>query len=282
MLVRKIGPPVFRFVFLAPPGSFGHMGKNKVSDTEPGPPEGPQAHRAIGHEEKAEIERRLAAVEESLTDMRRSHLEGHKWFTTVMFTLVALLLTVLGIMSKSDVREAIRDMKADLRDMTKDMQTKVDKATDEIQKQFASLSGEALKKPSLQISTARGLLDAQQLEIPWASPFPISPLFIRNNGTKRTDPLSIRLCCSADLQGLSNRSTWQPVPSNDKDYPFSYYLHWPHGVGDTIAPEETWTLQSEPLMPIYPVATNIVSCKLQVFYGADKPAESKFVMNFKR
>ena len=52
-----------------------------------------------------------------------------------------------------------------------------------------------------------------------------------------------------------------------------------HEIG--VAPQETWTMQPEFSGQIYPSRTNVIVCKLQVFYGADKPAEAKFVIKFK-
>ena len=93
-----------------------------------------------------DLGRRIASLESSIIEIRKSHLEGHKWFTTVMFTLVAVLLTVLGTVSKTDVRDAIRDMKSESRDSTKDMQATVDFAVSDMDRKFQALSGEALKR----------------------------------------------------------------------------------------------------------------------------------------
>jgi hypothetical protein len=230
-----------------------------------------------------EIQHRLTALEDSVAEIRKSHLEGHKWFTTVMFTLVGVLLVYTGNQSKTDVREAIRDMKSDVHESTKDMQMKVDGATSEMQKKFAALSGEALKRPLLDISDSHGLLDGQTFEISPGSQLPFYPLFFKNIGDKRTDPLSIRLHASSDLSGIGPVD-WQSVATNDKDYPFSYYSNLAinsRTTGIGIAPLETWTMQPEFGGHIYPSRTNVIVCKLQVFYGADKPAEAKFVIKFK-
>ena len=133
-----------------------------------------------------------------------------------MFTLVAVLLTVLGIVSKNDVREAIRDMKSDLHESTVDAQqkfeketgqieskmreseAKVDKGIEGMEKKFEALSGTALKRPKLDISLRTGLLDGQQFNIRGLTDLPIYPMFIKNTGDKTTEPLSVRLHFSAD------------------------------------------------------------------------------------
>ena len=251
------------------------MSKDKHPANEPSPP---QKETSNG-----EIQHRLTALENSVAEMRKSHLEGHKWFTTVMFTLVGVLLVYTGNQSKTDVREAIRDMKSDVHDSTKDMQMKVDGATIDMERKFAALSGEALKRPLLEISDAQGLLDGRVFEITSGSQLPFYPLFFKNIGDKRTDPLSIRLQASSDLSGIG-QVDWQSVATNDKNYPFSYYSNtaiYSRTTGIGVAPLETWTMQPEFGGQIYSSRTNVVVCKLQVFYGADKPAEAKFVIKFK-
>jgi hypothetical protein len=239
-------------------------------------------------ETNGEIQHRLTALENSVAEIRKSHLENHKWFTTIfttiIFGLVGLLLAYTGNQSKNDVREAIRDMKSDIRDSTKDLQEKADRATSEMEKNFAALSGEALKKPLLEISGAQGPLDGQIFEISRGSQIPFYPLFFKNIGDKRTDPLSIRLYASSDVQGLGNGGDWQQVATNDKDYPFSYYSNV--GISSRtasvgIAPQETWTLQTDFGGQIFSYQTNLVAFRLQVFYGADKAAEAKFTIKFK-
>jgi hypothetical protein len=239
-------------------------------------------------ETNGEIQHRLTALENSVAEIRKSHLENHKWFTTIfttiIFGLVGLLLAYTGNQSKNDVREAIRDMKSDIRDSTRDMQGKVDSATSEMDRKFAALSGEALKRPLLEISDTQGLLDGQTFEISPGRQMPIYPLFFKNIGDKRTDPLSIRLYLSSDIQGIANGGDWQAVATNDKDYPFSFYSNLAinsRTAGIGIAPQETWTFQPDFGGQIYASQTNAVVCKLQVFYGADKAAEAKFVIKFK-
>ena len=252
------------------------MGKKNQSE-----PEKPQDSKRDG--QQADIDRRIEALENSITEIRRTNLEGHKWFTTVMFTLVAVLLTVIGIVSKSDVREAIRDMKTDTHESTKDMTAKIEKAIGEMDRKFAALSGETLKKPSLIVATPRGKLDGQTYEVSGLSHFPPEPLFITNDGEKSTEPLSVRFYLSAPIN-VSVMGVLQDFRSADKEFPVAYYLDLyssvARSVGISIAAKETWSFENNLLPNVSPVMTNIIACKMQIFYGAEKPFEARFTMKW--
>jgi hypothetical protein len=226
-----------------------------------------------------EIEHRLTALEKSVNEVRKSHLEGHKWFTTVMFTLVGLLLVYTGNQSKTDVREAIRDMKADLHDSAQSLESKVDTATGEMEKRFAVLSGEALKKPMLEISTLHGPLDGASFGVSGNGLLPIYPLFLKNTGDKRTEPISAQLSFSDDI--LNGGAEWIRTATDDTNYPFCYYSSTvisSRTAGIGIAPQETWTLDDEFGQSLSFSRTNQVLCRFRIFYGADKPAEAKFLI----
>lgn len=194
-----------------------------------------------------------------------------------MFTLIALLLTVWGISSKSDVRDAIQDMKSDMRDVASDLQGKVNKATDDMNKNFQALAGESLKRPLLTIANGTGLLDGQTFKV--RGPVAIFPLFIKNEGDKKSGALSIRLFASNDLN-LSTDNEWERLPSNNPDYPFVYYYHYmATALGSPdISPQETWTLLSDTQLQPLNYVNGKVTCKIDVFYDAEKPAEAKFTL----
>ncbi len=227
-----------------------------------------------------DLGRRIASLESSIIEIRKSHLEGHKWFTTVMFTLVAVLLTVLGTVSKTDVRDAIRDMKSESRDSTKDMQATVDFAVSDMDRKFQALSGEALKRPMLRIFTPNGPLDGKVYEVRNGSAFPPEPLFLANDGDKSTEPLSIRFFSTAEFSSAG--FALQSIRSADKDFPVAYYLEMAEisrrGLGITISAKETWTLENSLGCSFNPMNTNLINCKMQVFYGADKPLETRFIV----
>ena len=128
-----------------------------------------------------DAERRLKALEDSVIEIRKSHLEAHKWFTsiflTVVFSLVGILLAYMGNQSKNDVRASMEDMRTDVHESTKEMAAKVNGAIGEMQKNFQNLAGESLKKPLLTIATRTGFLDGQVFDISKDKRFPILPLF---------------------------------------------------------------------------------------------------------
>src|ERR1044072_2776755 len=159
----------------------------------------------------SETERRLTTLEKTAVDLNNRIFDSHKWFVTVLFSVVAVVLTVYGVLSRLDVR-----------DSTKEMEKRVEAATTEMEKKFAMLSGEALKKPLLQVSVAQGPLDGQVFEIPVDNRgIPFFPLFFKNTGDKRTEPLSLQLSATFDL--FNGNSDWSRTATDDTNYPFSYY-----------------------------------------------------------
>jgi len=226
-----------------------------------------------GDSSNTETERRLTTLEKQTVDLNNRIFDSHKWFVTILFSAVAVVLTVYGVMSRLDVK-----------DSTAEMEKRVDSKTSEMEKKFAALSGEALKKPLLEISDIRGPLDGRVFEISQNGPVPFNPLFFKNVGDKRTEPLSIQLSVSSDLF-MNGGSEWQRTATDDQDYPFSYYSSEAvssRTAGIGIAPQETWPLQFyEYNQRIFSPTTNAVTCKLKVFYGAEKPAEAKFIIKFK-
>jgi hypothetical protein len=242
----------------------------------------PESPPKNGHED---IERRLEVLEDSLSDLRKNHMEGHKWFTTVIFSLVALLLTTLGINSRTDVREAVRDMKADVHQSETDLQTKVASSTADMEKKFLALAGEAIKKPSLEIAIKSAPLNGQELQATGQN-IPFYPLFIKNVGNKRSDSLSVRLYTSTPIgfNGFGGMA-WLQTASSDREFPYSYWYAREGRAGAIdINPQETWTLEGEQNSGgenIYPSGTNrVVDCELRIYYGVDSPSVARFRIKF--
>jgi tetrahydromethanopterin S-methyltransferase subunit G len=240
------------------------------------------------NDEQNEIKRRLEVLEKSVSDLNNNLVEKHLRTITLVFSCVtglialcALLVTFLGYISKSDVHDSTRDMESRMDKTSAELEAKVDKTTSEMERKFEALSGEALKKPSLQILFGDQLLDGQEFKISSNSQLPFYPLFFKNNGDKKSDPLSIRLYCSTDI-GLNGGEYWQRIPSNDKDYPFCYYfMSESRTMGIGVAPKETWAIAGTYEDNVSFVMTNVFNCKLLAFYGADEPAEAKFVIRLK-
>lgn len=210
-------------------------------------------------------ERRIAALERAVSDLNGRVFDGHKWFVTVLFSAVGIMLAIFGVMSRLDVRDA-----------TSAMEKKVDAKTAEMEKRFLALAGEAFKKPALEILNESVPLDGRTLLVaPVTSEFSIDSLFLRNVGDKRTEPLSIRLSATLLLgKGYDEGSPdWERVPSFDTNYVVSF--NSTRHV--TIAPGETLNIQPLRVRPeagLFPV-TNIL-WKVVVFYGGEKPTEARF------
>jgi hypothetical protein len=159
------------------------------------------------------------------------------------------------------------------------MQDKVDKSIEQMNQNFKNVAGEALRKPLLTIANQKGFLDGQTISLDQHRQVPLFPLFIKNEGDKKSGYISIRLFASEDLQ-LQNSGTAQRVDINDREFPFEYYfpVNEITGTSVDIAPTETWTfpniLQN---WNFYQGTTNqFINCKLDLYYDSDKPSEAKF------
>ena len=100
-----------------------------------------------------------------------------------------------------------------------------------------------------------------------------APLFLKNGGNKRTEPISVRIYCSAGCEMQPSAEWFQFTPS-DTNYPSAYYLGAGGAFQNTIAAGETWTIENA-LTPILTTATN-GNLRLEVFYGGDNAAVAKF------
>jgi hypothetical protein len=104
------------------------------------------------------------------------------------------------------------------------------------------------------------------------------PLFLKNEGDKKTGNLSLRLSASCDLGLQQNGWAWQPVESNQKELPFTYRFNDSAGETIGIAPKETLTFTGGQFLPtIFFTGTNaIIDCKLEIYCDSEKPAEARF------
>lgn len=220
---------------------------------------------------------RIKALEDSVSKMRDSHLESHKWFITFVFGAVAIFITVTANQSKTDVREDLKDMRSQLHDSISDMQTQVNKAIGDLNQNFKELAGNALKKPVLTISNNRGLLDGQTITLA-SGQLPLLPLYIHNIGDKETSPLIIQIYTASDLY-VQGGGGLLPAASNDKDYPNCYFLELYGQV--VVYPQETTPLSAQNMYDFrMSPTTSPIKCKLLIFYGADKPAEADFQIKY--
>src|SRR6266576_3524162 len=183
--------------------------KNPESERSSGKPD--DASRLLRAIENTEVERRMSNLENSVGKLESSLLERHARLITIIFSCMtafvavcAILVTVLGLLSKSETREAAKEMRVEVKEAISDMGVK-----------FQALAGEALKKPAIQILTANGLLEGHVLEVTPGSVVPLGALFIKNVGEKRTDPVSIRLYCSANVHAIG----WSEFASIEPNFP---------------------------------------------------------------
>ena len=244
------------------------MAKNKNSNIDPPPPAKDENHNG-------EIDRRLTALEKSTADLNNRIFDSHKWFVTILFSAVAVVLTVYGVLSRLDVR-----------DSTSEMEKRVNTATSDMEKRFQALAGEALKKPVIELMHENVPLENELIEITARaniSPteLPFNTLFVKNIGDKRTEPLSIRFSLAIPIYlSFEERQEWETAASYETNFPGSFYStrH------DTVAPGETLNihplilgmdLSSAQTVALMSQQTNILG-KIQVFYGGEKPAEAVF------
>jgi len=226
---------------------------------------------------KTEMDRRVTALEKAVVDVNTRVFDSHKWFVTILFSAVAVLLTVFGVISRLDVK-----------DSTATMERRLETRASEMEKKIQAAVGEALKKPSLSLLTATGPLENQTLELTTgyrSSPneAAITSLFVHNGGDKRTEPLSISVWIAGSVTLLQQPSDWEAAVSVDKEFGSSFYSmrHI------TVAPDETVNIHALPLDWVHiapwnnPTNPPAIPCKIQVFYGGERPAEARFKIRVK-
>jgi hypothetical protein len=232
-------------------------------------PNGEQPPPPKGENFNGEIDRRLTALEKSTADLNNRIFDSHKWFVTVLFSAVAVLLGVYGVMSRLDVR-----------DSTNEMQQKVDKATSEMEKKVQSFVGEALKKPFLEVVTA----DDQPLDGTtnivfdnrMGNVYQIYTVFLKNTGDKRTEPISVRYSLGQGFEiDWDARNDWEQAPAGGKDFLYSFYSR---RTTTTIAAGQKLNVQ--PLI-FHGDLSRPALCELEVFYGGEKPVRIRFYLSNK-
>jgi len=214
-------------------------------------------------------------VDDAVRPIRDAHFDSFKAYTTVLFTALALLLGVLGVLSRIEVRDQVRDM-----------QNQFDKQETALQKKFDEFAGESLKRPQIELLHNGVPLEGQSVSVPfnpnvWPKNATIDSLFIRNTGDRTTEPIALRFAISRPVQLTYNRNpNWELSTSYEKQYAAAFYS----SKQVAVHPGETFNIQ--PLVldwamgaPADNVATTAL-CKLEVFYGDAKPSEALFTVTF--
>lgn len=211
----------------------------------------------------AEVKRRLAALEKSVSDLNVRIFDSHKWFVTILFSAVAVMLSLFAYWSRLDVK-----------DSTAAMERRVEYKTAEMEKKVEALVGEALKKPILEAVTADGQPLEGKTNILFNAGPQIYTVFLKNLGDRRTEPLSIRISLGTGFQlGPGASVDWEQAPTNQKDFAISFYSK---RTTTTIAAGQTLNVQS---LPIEGDFSKPALCELEVFYGGEKPVRTRFYIS---
>lgn len=239
------------------------MAKSKHSNTEFGQPAMEQANSSTRITDNSDLDRRLAALEKSVAELNKSHIDILKWTIATVFPVIAILLAALGILTRYDASQAIKDA----------------------QSKIAALVGEALKKPILELLHEGTVLENQLVDLFHDGPDGVTPyevslstLLLKNTGNRRTEPLSVYIFSTVPLRLAYGQQEWEQAVSDKKEYASSF-ISTRH---TTVAPEET--LNIHPLVFDW---TNIdrqtnVQCTIQVYYGGEKTAEARFRVRLKQ
>ena len=189
------------------------MAKNKNHASQnPPTPERLDLHQIPQALITPDIERRLAALEKSSNDITNRVLDGHKWFVTIIFSALVIVLGIYGIIFKSDVRDTIDQM-----------EKRVDRSTSEMEKKVQALVGDALKKPLLVAVTDNGGPLSNSTNHISDRGFPqLYTVFLKNIGDKRTEPLSIRYSFEKGVEQNGGFNDWEQAPPNQKDFAVSF------------------------------------------------------------
>jgi hypothetical protein len=124
----------------------------------------------------------------------------------------------------------------------------------------------------LQILYENAILNGRTISIPGSDPKAIrlSEFQVKNSGGGATATVSGRLYLSTTA---TSASIWQPTTSDDPRFPMVFFF----GGAIPISPQETWNLPAF----VAQSTTDIkepVAARLKVFYGADRPVETDFVI----
>ncbi len=236
----------------------------ELNDSQPSKVEVPVSGTCTSHKT---IE---ALVDDAVRPLRERHYDSYKAYTTIIFTALVLLVGVMGVLSRIEVRDQVMDM-----------QTRFERQEGELRNRFEMLAGEALKRANIELLHEGKPLEGQAIEIRYLpnnrpNDAILDTLFIRNSGDKRTEPIAMRVSIGApddlDLDPYNKNPRWERTSSPDKNYAVSFYS----SQQVMVHPGETFGIY--PLHLDWRLETSLTNraCKLEVFYGDARPAEAVF------
>jgi hypothetical protein len=209
------------------------------------------AERRARETESANLERRMSALEKANAELNTKVFDHQKWIGTTLVSVIAIVLTIVGIGTAIISR-------IDVKDSTGAMERRVNSAIGDMQKDFALLAGDALKKPSIRIDYQGQQLDGQTLETGAGMMFSSQTIFLHNAGEKLADHISIRLYTSAKV--YPNNGRWyEESSSSDTNYPFSFL----YGAPVSINAQDDYLI--EPFG--FQLSASPTKFKLQVYYN---------------
>ena len=176
-----------------------------------------------------------------------------------MFLFVGVIITVLSITSKNEVNDAISKM----------------------ERKFEILSGEALKKPEIELFYGDQPIGGRSIdiELPTNALILLKAFYIKNEGDKEADDITIKFYFSIPIQSVTtiiaeghlSGDPWGTAVSADKEFPglLVYY--------ESIAldPGETYSIFGFQAA-IGKQFRNLekIDSKIFIFFGTERPVES--------
>lgn len=217
---------------------------------------------------KPEVELRLEFLEKRYQD-------SHRFFRhtlsviTIIFLFVGIIITVLSIVSKQEVSDAIKEM----------------------ERKFEILVGQALRKPLIEVYFENKPITGKTTNIEFGLERPLhahvvrfSGLFIKNIGDKKAEDVTFHFYFSKKIHEMgrvddAGRYTLVYLENSLKA---SALEHYPHllTLRDRISlnPLQPWDFPVNTIL-FYPREVPAkVNVKLLIFYGSEEPAEANFTL----
>ena len=218
--------------------------------------------------EKSEIELRLEFLEKRYQD-------AHRFFRhilsaiTIIFLFVGIIMTVLSIVSKQEVTDAIKDM----------------------ERKFEILAGQALTKPLVEVYFENKPITGKTTNIEFgferslgghAVRFP--GLFIKNIGDKKAEDVTFHFYFSKKINemGRMDDEGHYTLLYNENSLKASALEHYPHllTLRDRISLNrlQPWDFPVDTILFLGKEIPPKVNVKLLIFYGIHEPAEANFTL----